>query len=166
MKLKGVTIIMTQNQECCPRFDPKPWDDQVFTWDNKMFIKDKVLTMFNIPLNFGQVITRMMGKVDKAAATSPDWMCLSDHTSKWNMNIYLAVDKEIPGAENVTLSGQFFSKAYEGGFKQTGAWCQDYEQAAKARGLQIVKWFMWYTTCPKCAKKYGKNYVIIMAEVK
>jgi len=24
---------------------------------------------------------------------------------------------------------------------------------------------MWYTTCPKCAKKYGKNYVVIIAEV-
>lgn len=168
MKLKGVTIIMTKNsnQECCPRLDPKPWEDQVFTWDNKLFIRDKVLTMFNIPLNFGQVITKMMAKVDKARATSPDWMCLSDHTSKWNMNIYLAVDKQIPAAENVALSGKFFSKVYEGDFKQTGAWCQDYEQAAKARGLQIVKWYMWYTTCPKCAKKYGKNYVIIMAEVK
>jgi hypothetical protein len=24
---------------------------------------------------------------------------------------------------------------------------------------------MWYTTCPKCAKKYGKNYVVILAEI-
>ncbi|MEI6577635.1 MAG: EFR1 family ferrodoxin [Bacteroidota bacterium] len=24
---------------------------------------------------------------------------------------------------------------------------------------------MWYTTCPKCAKKYGKNYVVLMAQV-
>jgi hypothetical protein len=24
---------------------------------------------------------------------------------------------------------------------------------------------MWYTTCPKCAQKYGKNYVVIIAQV-
>jgi len=24
---------------------------------------------------------------------------------------------------------------------------------------------MWYTTCPKCAKVYGKNYVVTIAEV-
>ncbi|WP_369688185.1 hydrolase [Anaerophaga thermohalophila] len=23
---------------------------------------------------------------------------------------------------------------------------------------------MWYTTCPKCAKKYGKNYVAIVGQ--
>jgi len=25
--------------------------------------------------------------------------------------------------------------------------------------------YFFYTTCPKCAKKYGKNYVVILAEV-
>jgi hypothetical protein len=24
--------------------------------------------------------------------------------------------------------------------------------------------YMWYTTCPKCAKVYGKNYVVILAK--
>ncbi|MCK7469725.1 MAG: 60S ribosomal export protein NMD3 [Desulfomicrobium escambiense] len=24
---------------------------------------------------------------------------------------------------------------------------------------------MWYTTCPKCAKKYGKNYVAIVGAI-
>jgi hypothetical protein len=33
------------------------------------------------------------------------------------------------------------------------------------QGLEIRKWFMWYTTCPKCAEKYGKNYVVIVAKV-
>ncbi len=26
-------------------------------------------------------------------------------------------------------------------------------------------WYMWYTTCPKCAKKYGKNHVVILGAV-
>jgi hypothetical protein len=30
--------------------------------------------------------------------------------------------------------------------------------------MELKKWYMWYTTCPKCAKKYGKNYVAILAE--
>ncbi|HZH72463.1 MAG TPA: hydrolase [Mariniphaga sp.] len=24
---------------------------------------------------------------------------------------------------------------------------------------------MWYTTCPKCAKKYGRNFVVIVGKV-
>lgn len=153
------------NTECCPQFDPQPWDGKIFEWSNKKFIKDKVFTLFNMPMNFGPVIKRMNVKVDKAGAKIPDWLCLSDHTSKWNMDLYLAVDKEVPDAENITLSGKFLSKVYEGVFKDTGKWCQDFESYAKGKGLEVKKLYMWYTTCPKCAKKYGKNYVVIIAKI-
>jgi hypothetical protein len=73
-------------------------------------------------------------------------------------------DKEIENAKNVSLSGTFFCKVYEGPYQDTGKWCKDFEALAADRGLKPKKWFMWYTTCPKCAKKYGKNYVAILAE--
>jgi hypothetical protein len=116
-----------------------------------------------MPLNFGAVMKRLDKKTREAAASVPDSMCLSDHTSKWNMDAYVAVDKDIPGAENVTLSGKFLSKVYEGPFKDTGKWHKDFEALAKSRDLKIDKMYIWYTTCPKCKKKYGKNYVAIVA---
>jgi hypothetical protein len=155
-----------QSEECCPKFNPVLWDDKIFQWDNKKFIKDKVLTLLFMPINFGSVVKRMMVKIEKAGAEAQDWMCLSDHTSKWNMNLYMAVDREIPGVENITFSENFLSKVYEGNFKETGKWCKDFESYAKGKNLEVKKWYMWYTTCPKCAKKYGKNYVAIIAEVK
>jgi hypothetical protein len=158
-------FVQDKNSECCPKFDPVPWDDKIFEWDNKRFIKDKVFTLFYIPLNFGSVMRKLDGKVRKAGARMPDALALSDHTSKWNMDIYLAVDREIPDSENVMLSGKFFSKVYEGDFKETGKWCKDFEGLAKKKGLEIKKWYMWYTTCPKCAKKYGKNYVVIIDQI-
>ena len=150
---------------CCPIFDPNPWNDKIFEWDNKKFIKGKVFTLFFMPLNFGQVMTKLMAMVEKAGAKTPDNLGLSDHTSKWNMDIYLSVDKEVPGADNVTLSGKFLSKVYEGDFKETGKWCKDFENYAKNKGYEIKKWYMWYTTCPKCAKKYGKNYTVIIGQI-
>jgi hypothetical protein len=156
---------MAEEKECCPRFDPIPWDNKTFDWQGKKFIKDKVFTLFFMPLNFGQVITRMMNKADKAGAKLENNLCLSDHTSKFNMDIYLAVDREIPGAENTTLSGKFLSRVYEGDFKDTGKWCKDFEEYVKSKNIEIKKWFMWYTTCPKCAKKYGKNYTVIIAKL-
>ena len=153
------------NSTCCPKFDPGPWDDKIIEWENKRFIKDKVRTLFHMPMNFGRVMKRLDENVRKEEATIPDWLCLSDHTSKWNMDVYLAVDKEIPDADNTTLSGKFFSKVYEGPYKDTGKWCKDFEKKAKSKELEINKWYMWYTTCPKCAKKYGKNYVVIVAKV-
>jgi len=154
------------NQECCPKFEPNLWDDKVFEWDNKKFIKDKVFTLFYMPLNFGSAMKRLDKKVTQAGATVPDALCLSEHTSMWNMDLYLAVDKEIPSAENSSLSGKFYSKVYEGPFQDTGKWTKDFVSHTKSKGLNVKKMYMWYTTCPKCAKKYGKNYVAIIAQVK
>lgn len=153
------------SSECCPAFDPAAWDGKTFAWENKKFIKDNVFTLFYMPMNFGAVITRLTQKAQKAGAEMPDWLCLSDHASKWKMNILLAVDRNVPEAENVTLSGKFMSKVYEGDFKETQKWCDDFEAYVKRMGSRIRKMYMWYTTCPKCAKKYGKNYVAIIAEV-
>ena len=118
-----------------------------------------------MPINFGKVMVRLNETVTKASANIPDWLCLSEHTSKWNMDVLLAVDKEIPDANNTTLSGKFYSRVYEGAFNNTGKWCKDYEKEAKAKGYAIKKMYMWYTTCPKCAKKYGKNYVVIISQI-
>jgi hypothetical protein len=158
---------MTSEEEkiCCPQFDPFPWDDKLIEWNSKRFIKDKVCTFLYMPLNFGSAMKRLDGKVKKANAIMPDWLCLSDHTSKWNIDLYLAVDKEIPDAENTIMSGKFYTKVYEGPFKDTQKWCKNFEEAAKTKGLNIKKWYMWYTTCPKCAKKYGKNYVVIVGRI-
>ena len=118
-----------------------------------------------MPVNFGSVITRLIEKVEKAGAKMPpDWLCLSDQTSMWNMGVYLAVDGDIPGADNRKISGKFLSKVYEGPFSETGKWCKDFAGYAKGKGLETGKMYMWYTTCPKCAKKYGKNYVAILGK--
>jgi len=150
---------------CCPKFDPTPWDDKTFEWENKKFVKRRVFTLFYMPMNFGKVMRSLDAKVKETGAEIPDWLCLSDHTSKWNMDVYLAVDKELPGEKNTTLSGKFYSKVYEGPYKDTGKWSNDYRNITKSKGLNPKKWFMWYTTCPKCVKKYGKNYVAIISQL-
>jgi hypothetical protein len=151
--------------ECCPPFDPQPWDEVTHEWKDKPFIRDRVRTFFYMPLNFAKVISRMNVLVEKSSAAMPDYLCLSDHTSKWNMDLYLAVDKPVAGAENVTLSGKFFSKVYEGSFNETGKWMKDFDAVLNKKGLNALKTYMWYTTCPKCAKKYNKNYVVLVASL-
>ncbi len=156
---------MPANPICCPEFDPVPWNEKTFDWDNKKFVKEKVATLFFMPLNFGQIMKKLDQKLTHASATAPDGLCLSEHKSMWKMDLYLAVDKNIADAENVTLSGKFYSKVYEGKFKDTGKWNTDFKNTLVSKQFNTDRCFMWYTTCPKCAKKYGKNYVVFIARL-
>ena len=125
---------MMDENECCPKFDPLPWDGKVLDWKNKKFIKEKITTFFYVPLNFGRIMKKLDAKIRKNNATIPDGVCLSEHTSKWNMDVYLAVDKDIPGENNITLNGRFLSKVYEGPFQDTEKWCKDFETFATSKG--------------------------------
>lgn len=156
---------MKDDNICCPEFNPLQWNNQSFVWSNKRFISATVPTIFYMPIGFGKVMEKMTEKVEIDGGVFTDNLCLSSHESPWKMNLYLAVDKEIFDAKNILLSGKFFSKVYEGPFKDTGKWINDFENDMKARHYNVNKWYMWYTTCPKCAKKYGKNYVVIIGKI-
>jgi len=162
------------SDECCPKFDPLPWGPSTgsgqgikkIEWQDKKFIKDSVFTLFYMPLNFEAVMTRSTKKINDAGEKLAGGLILSEHKSAWKMNVYLAVDKKIPNAENTTISGKFVSKVYEGEFKETGNWMKDFENYTRSKMLDMEKMYLWYTTCPKCAQKYGKNYVVILGKIK
>ncbi|GAI25130.1 unnamed protein product, partial [marine sediment metagenome] len=45
---------------CCPRFNPKPWDEKEISWEDNLFIKDHVRSFLHIPLGFGKVMVKNM----------------------------------------------------------------------------------------------------------
>jgi len=155
-----------KRDECCPKFDPGAWDEKILEWENKSFVKSRVLTLFYAPLNYGFVMKNIYQKVEKAGAKVLDNMVLSANTSLWKMDVFAAVDGEVEGVENVTMSGKFFSKVYEGPYMNMKSWIDDFDLYVKQKSMNIGKMYMWYTTCPKCSKKWGKNYVVIVGEVK
>lgn len=151
--------------ECCPRFNPEPWDDKILTWENRRFVKDRVRSIFHIPLNFGAVMVRNMAKIDAADAVPETMVVLSDENSLWGADVYIEVTKDIPGAEMAAISGTFLSRVFEGSFKDMGKWIAETKVAVAGKGKTLKKMYFYYTVCPKCAKKYGENYVVILAEV-
>ena len=90
---------------------------------------------------------------------------LSDEKSLWGADIYIAVSKEVPGAEMAKISGNFLSKVFEGPYSNTGKWAKEIRDFVKLKNKEIKKLYFFYTTCPKCAKFYGKNYTVILAEI-
>ena len=150
---------------CCPRFNPEPWDEKEINWENKLFIKDNVRSFLHIPLGFGKVIVKNMEMIKDADALTPQPLMLSDEYSPWKTNIYIAVSKEVPQSEMVKISGTFLTKVFEGHYKNMKNWIEEMKGYVKSKNRDIKKMYFFYTTCPRCAEAYGKNYTVILAEV-
>lgn len=150
---------------CCPRFEPEPWDEKEVDWQGKLFVKDRVRSFFHIPLNFGTVIVRNMKKIEAVEALDAPVVCLSDENSLWGSDLYIAVNKEVPDTETAKISGTFMTKVFEGPYSSAGKWAQEMQAYVKSAGRETSQLYFYYTTCPKCAKVYGKNYTVILAKV-
>lgn len=150
---------------CCPRFDPRPWEDKEIKFQDKLFLKDHVRSFLHIPLNFDKIMVKNMEKIKAANALTPELLLLSDEKSMWGSDVYIAVSKEVPGAQMEKISGTFLSKVFEGPYKNMGKWAKEMQSFVKSKGKELKKMYFFYTTCPKCAKYYGKNYTVILAHV-
>ncbi len=151
---------------CCDPFDPAPWEDKEITWQKELFVKDRVSSFFHIPLNMGKKVVKNMEIIEKAGVKMPFQLMLVDENSLWSCDIYINVKKEVPDApEMAELSGTFLTKVFEGPYKNIGKWIQEMKEYVASKNKEIKKLYFSYTTCPKCAKAYGKNYVILFAQI-
>lgn len=151
---------------CCPRFDPALWNEKEIKWQDKLFIKDHIRSFLHIPLNFDKMMVRNMEKIKSAGALAPEPLMFTDENSLWGADVFIAVGKEVPGAAMKKMSGTFMSKVFEGPYKDAGKWAKDMEKYVMSKGKDPKKIYFFYTTCPKCAEYYGKNYTVLLAKIK
>jgi len=156
---------LSKPDECCPKFDPVLWDEKQVTWSRKKFVKDHVISFFHIPLNFGAVMARNIKTIEAENAVPQPRLVLSDENSLWGADIYFEVTKEIPSRSMSYISGTFLTKVFEGPYSNVKRWMEEMKSYANRENKEIQKLYFFYTTCPKCAKKYGKNYVVLLAQV-
>lgn len=150
---------------CCERFDPAPWDKKQITWGNKLFLKDHLLCLFYIPLGFDKLMKKNMEKISSAGALAKTPILLYDCTSLFGADAYIAIDKEVSGASLSHISGTFLTRVFEGDFKDSGKWAKEMGEYVKQQGQVMKKPYFFFTTCPSCAKVYGHNYVVLLAQV-
>jgi hypothetical protein len=163
---KEIRTMDAKPETCCPPFNPEPWQGKEVTWTDRLFVKDRVRSLFHIPLNFGKVMTRNMALIEKAGASSEDMIVLADENSLWGSDVYIAVTRDVPGAQMARLSGTFLCRVFEGPFSQIRNWIREMTACVEERGKQLQHLYFYYTTCPRCARKYGKNYVVLLAREK
>ncbi|HMS92051.1 MAG TPA: hypothetical protein PJ993_01050 [Candidatus Saccharibacteria bacterium] len=153
---------------CCAVPNISEWDEKEITFKDKKFIRMYTRSIFYMPLNMSKVMTDIQKQAEDAKAMMPaqEVMILSRDISPWKAEQLYAVSKTVKGADNVVLNGTFLTKVFEGPYQNAGKWYESLKQFAKSKNSTIEKIYMFYTTCPKCAKHYDKNYTIGMAQVK
>ena len=137
------------SDECCPKFNPEPWDGQEITWNNKSFVKDRVRNFFHIPLNFGTVMKRNMVLIEAAGAKSDEVLVLTDCGSFWGSDVYIDVTGDVPTARMAEISGTYMSKVFEGPYRDMGKWIKEMNDYTEAQGKKAKRIMTYYTTCPK-----------------
>ena len=150
---------------CCAKLDVARWDEKEIVWQEKLFLRDHIRAFLHVPLNFGSVITRDNEVIEEAEAYPEDPLWLTDEVSPWGSDIYLAVDRDIPGKRIEKLSGTFLTKVFEGPYRHIGRWTREMEEYVGGEGHEVEKMYFYYSTCPKCAKQLGENHVVLLAKV-
>lgn len=150
---------------CCPPFDPAEWDGKTFVFDEKLFMKFTTRSLFHIPLNMNAAMRKAMAAVEAAGAKSDEYLMLSEEVSAWKAVHIVALTKEVQGKDMVKLSGTYIAKVFEGPYKNMRDWYVELIDYVENQGKKPLKTYFIYAFCPKCAKAYGKNYVVGFEQV-
>jgi len=142
------------------------WDGQELHFSDKLFVKATTRSILHIPLNMSSVFPRTFAAIEAAQAGNADnFIVMSHDPSAWKGEHFFSVDRDVPGQEMVRLTGNYLTRVFEGPYKDVRKWENEMAAIVASRGRALKRTYYFYTTCPKCAKQYGSNYVVAVAEV-
>ena len=146
--------------------DPEGWDGQELHFEDKPFVRATTRSVMHVPLDMGKVFQRVQTHLENAGAFDPeDVIVLSRDLSAWQAEHLFAAARNVHGEEMTTLSGDFVTRVFEGPYRDAKDWDAEMRDAVRARGATPDDVYFFYTTCPKCAKAYGRNHVVGVARV-
>lgn len=160
----------TDTKECCPKFIPAKWDEKYINWQHKQFIRSTVPTFFHIPFPpmIGKRVTGLMDLAEKHHSLPEEkteiLLLFADPTA-FKTEMYLSVTNEVPGADNVTLDGMYFTKVFDGKFNEIPKFIKQVDSLLNQRSKNSKQYYVHYAYCPQCAKKFNHNYMIIFAKI-
>ncbi len=157
-------------KECCPTFHPKKWDDKTFTWKNKHFVKASVPALFHRPSKkmISKKIIKIFELVEASRKMNEDKeavLLLFNDPHPFRSDMYLSVTDDVPEANNVTISGTFMAKVFDGSFKDIPTFFKEMDDHLLRQDKKAKDYYVHYAYCPKCAEEKGHNYMVFFAEV-
>jgi hypothetical protein len=141
-----------------------------FVWKNKPFITDSMRTFFHIPSlsSINKKMTSLYNSAKnskKISKKTDEVLILFRDPSAFRSEIYFSVTGKVKEAKNVNLSGTFVAKVFDGPYKAVPKFIKEMNEYLAKKGKKAKDYYIHYAYCPKCAKKYGNNFMIIFAKI-
>ena len=75
----------------------------------------------------------------------------------------MSLTAEVPGGRNEKFTGTFHSRVFEGRYGDIIKFVNQTEQSLDANKMIAKKHYIYFPNCPKFARKYGHNYIVIVS---
>jgi len=121
-----------------------------------------------LPSMIGKKATRMWKAAEDANRTSArreDVLLLFTDPTPFKSEIFLSVTGVVPGEDNVTISGSYVSKVFDGPYNAIPKYIKEMDRYLSEKGKRSKRYYVHYAYCPKCARKYSHNHMVLFAEV-
>ncbi len=169
MKYLLIIIISVLNAQefHCPLFNPEPWNNTEVSFKGKLFVKDNVFSIAHIPFGMEKVMTRIDNVITATdAKPKTTTINLSDSESFWSTTIFVEATKVVPGEEMTEFDGTYYSRVYEGPYKDAGKWVKDMNGWLNESGKENKGLLFYYPICPECTKElYGHQITVLLAKL-
>lgn len=152
---------------CCAVPNVAEWDRREVEFVDRRFLRMHTRSVMFVPVNMSKVMTALDQTARQAGVMMPPTqaLILSRDLSPWRAEQLFEVTAPVPGSDNVVINATFLTRVFDGPYKQVKSWFQEMQTSVTEQGREAFRIYFWYTTCPKCAKHYGHNYVVGFAQV-
>jgi hypothetical protein len=141
----------------------------MYTWENKMFIRGTIPQFLHYP--FPGMVRRIMKKLWNQATEAgaeperEEFLMLAYDLSPWTCEFYMPVKQFVPGADNVNLSGTYFTKVFDGPFSLVPQYINEMDIFLAQKDMLAKKYYIYSAACPLCERKYSVNSIVAFAEI-
>lgn len=101
----------------------------------------------------------------KAETDKKETLLLFRDPSAFRSELYLSVTGPVPDADNTTISGTFMARVFAGPYNATPKYMKQMDEYLTTEGKTAKDYYVHYAYCPKCAEKFGNNYMILFAQI-
>lgn len=148
----------------CPTLAPALWEGTRHAWKDRPFWVEPYRAIAHIPLGIGKKLERLLPDLKARGLLAEPVQVLFRNDRFFGGELWIALSREEPGAAAGKISGEFFSKYFEGHYRDAGVWYRKTAEACQAAGSEPREILAWYATCPKCAAKRGAVQAVLFAK--